>query len=253
MGFKFNTVDKVSELARKFKLGINQLIKTHSMHSPGSTSSESPIENQGVEGSDFIVSKGQLTFDAEGSEHPGPFYSRLPHVPSNYSGLTIGRGYDLKLRSAQQAEYDLTRAGLKPDQINTLCQFVGDHGQKAVKKLKQCGDINQLQITTLQQKRLFEIVYQEIEDDVYRICHKTDVIEKYGKTNWQDLNPLIKDVFVDLRYRGDYTPLTRGKIQLSITDNHLAAFIKEMTDEGFWRGRLAVLKGRFDRRVKYLS
>ena len=125
---------------------------------------------------------------------------------------------------------------------------------KVIDLFAGCGGIGEgFAAFAKDKKRLFEIVYQEIEDDVYRICHKTDVIEKYGKTNWQALNPLIKDVVVDLRYRGDYTPLTRSKIQLSITNNQLPSFKQEMVDEDFWRGRLAVPKDRFDRRVKYLS
>jgi hypothetical protein len=46
----------------------------------------------------FRVPNGQLTFDLEGLECPDPsdkciaFHSRIPHVPSEESGVTIGRG-----------------------------------------------------------------------------------------------------------------------------------------------------------------
>jgi len=33
----------------------------------------------------FIVERGQLTFDAEGMEQ-GKYHSRIPHVPTNSSG-----------------------------------------------------------------------------------------------------------------------------------------------------------------------
>ena len=48
----------------------------------------------------FTVPFGQITFDAEGQEQRGKYFSRSPHVPGPASGITIGRGYDLGSRSA---------------------------------------------------------------------------------------------------------------------------------------------------------
>ena len=56
-------------------------------------------------------SRGVLTWEAEGSEG-GRYHSRVLHVPSNTSGLTIGRGYDMKDRSAAEAQKDLIAAGV---------------------------------------------------------------------------------------------------------------------------------------------
>jgi hypothetical protein len=45
----------------------------------------------------FIVERGQITFDLEGLESPGSrYHSRKAHHPTPISGVTIGRGYDLK-------------------------------------------------------------------------------------------------------------------------------------------------------------
>ena len=60
---------------------------------------------------DFKVARGQLTFDAEGNEG-GKYHSRKPHVPSNNSGLTIGRGYDMKVRKVEQIAKDLMASGM---------------------------------------------------------------------------------------------------------------------------------------------
>ena len=56
----------------------------------------------GSSANQFTVPNGQLTFDSEGLECPNLsdkcklYHSRIPHVPSEQSGVTIGRGYDLK-------------------------------------------------------------------------------------------------------------------------------------------------------------
>src|SRR3954468_22937564 len=60
---------------------------------------------------DFIVPRGQITFDVEGNEG-GRWHSRTPHVPSDDSGLTIGRGYDMRYRSAEQITKQMTEAGI---------------------------------------------------------------------------------------------------------------------------------------------
>ena len=54
---------------------------------------------------------GRVTWDSEGSEG-GRFHSRRPHVPSDSSGVTIGRGYDMKSRPRSAVLTDLLRAGV---------------------------------------------------------------------------------------------------------------------------------------------
>ena len=67
------------------------------------------------------VAKGQLTFDAEGREDPdSPWFSRKLHVPSESSGVTIGRGYDMKHRSAAQVERELSEAGVPAEDARRL-------------------------------------------------------------------------------------------------------------------------------------
>jgi hypothetical protein len=44
--------------------------------------------------------RGLITFEAEGVENQSsPYHSRYFHVPTPSSGLTIGRGYDMKERT----------------------------------------------------------------------------------------------------------------------------------------------------------
>ena len=85
-----------------------------------------------------------------------------------------------------------------------------------------------------------------------RISSKADVVHKYGRTNWDTLNPLIKDVLVDLRYRGDYTGSTREVVQPPAVANDLAAFTAALTRRSYWEGR-GVPRDRYNRRRDYLT
>jgi hypothetical protein len=78
-------------------------------------------------------------------------------------------------------------------------------------------------------------------------------VEKdYGKTDWARLNSAIKDVVVDLRYRGDYTSTTRQKIQRAIAANDLKSFTQLMSDENYWLKQIKVPRDRFLRRKNAL-
>ena len=73
---------------------------------------------------------GRLTFDAEGQEG-GPYDSRHLHVPTSGSGVTIGRGYDMKQRSRTEIRDDLTAAGVEPTMAALISQAAGRAGPEA--------------------------------------------------------------------------------------------------------------------------
>ena len=193
-----------------------------------------------------MVSKGQLTFDAEGTEG-GTFHSRKPHVPSDSSGVTVGRGYDLKHRKKQDVIDDMTAAGISESVAIAYAAGVGLSGQGARTFI---SNNNLGEITTAQQKKLFEITYTQIEKDVIRICSKADVVEAYGATNWQSLNQKIKDLLVDLRFRGDYTPTSRKFLQKHVANNDLTKCMAEISIKANWP---SVPPDRFKRRKEYLQ
>src|SRR5690606_34158303 len=56
----------------------------------------------------LTMSQGQVTFDAEGNDIPGnAYFSRVLHWPGGASGVTIGRGYDMKERTQAAVLQDL--------------------------------------------------------------------------------------------------------------------------------------------------
>ncbi|UUO04948.1 peptidoglycan-binding protein [Blastopirellula sp. J2-11] len=199
-----------------------------------------------AEANPFQVERGQLTFDAEGTEG-GQFHSRRPHVPGPTSGVTIGRGYDLKERTAEGVVKDLVAATLSKADANKYAQGVGKFGQDAKAFI---ANTQLVEITPDQQKLLFEIVYAEMERDVRRICQKSDVIAKYGSVDWTGLDSKIKDVLIDLRYRGDYTGSSREFLQSHVAKNDLAGFATEIRKESNWA---SVPEDRFNRRVAYVA
>lgn len=192
--------------------------------------------------------KGGLTWDAEGQEG-GRYHSRILHVPSASSGLTVGRGYDLRERSRVGAQQHFVRAGLDASRASVLSGAVRKRGQ-AAKAFVLDNDLLDFEITPGMQQTLFEIVYDEMEQDVRRICGKQDVVTAYGAVDWSGLDSRIRDVLVDLRFRGDYTGKTRRFIQGSVTRNDLKAFSHALADQSNWP---SVPADRFRRRQQYLA
>jgi hypothetical protein len=195
-------------------------------------------------GDDFKVPRGQVTFDAEGTEG-GAFHSRKPHVPPGASGLTIGRGYDMKERSPAQVEKELRDAGLDEKAAKLSAGAAGLSGDKARAYIKTH---TLPEITPTQQKRLFGISYAAAEADVKRICGKADVVKMYGKTDWDKLHPAIKDLLVDLRFRGDYTPASRKLLQRHVAANNLTAIVQVIGNRANWPN---VPEDRFNRRKRF--
>lgn len=188
-------------------------------------------------------SVGRLTFEVEGQEG-GPFHSRHFHVPSSASGLTIGRGYDMKLRTKAQIRDDLVVSGLAVDKASLVSQAAGLVGDEAEEFIAE-NDLEDFEITPEAQLALFEIEYERMVDDARRLATKADVTRHYGETNWDKLNETIREVLVDLRFRGDYTPSCRRFLQVHVAGNNLRGFAKEIADRSRWPN---VPKDRFERR-----
>jgi len=197
--------------------------------------------------SDFTVPEGQLTFDAEGLETRGAYFSREAHWPGGASGVTIGRGYDMKHRSAETIVSDLTTAGVPLADAERLAQGAGLTGQDAADFIAQ-EDVKAVEITPLAQKNLFSTVYDHYESEVQRISNKPDTVDKYGSVDWDNLDPAIKDVAVDLIYRGDYTPATRKSIQPLMVANDVQGLHDLLSDETKMTVDWGVPQDRFERR-----
>lgn len=186
---------------------------------------------------------GRLTFDAEGREG-GRHHSRRLHVPTDAGGLTVGRGYDMKARNEAEIRRHLVRAGVAAGDARRLARARGRTGAAARAFIVDAG-LEDFEIAPEAQLVLFRLVYDEIAADARRLATKPDVTRVYGATDWEALHPAIRDLVVDLRYRGDYTPRSRRFLQAHVARNDLVAFAAGIADERNWPG---VPRDRFLRR-----
>jgi hypothetical protein len=195
-------------------------------------------------------SRGLLTFEAEGQENPGgAFHSRVFHVPTDSSGLTIGRGYDMKGKSKAQIVADLKSSGVAEADATKISGAAGLKG-KAAKTFITDNKLEKFEISQQTQVKLFEITYAAEEAEVKRICAKADTVEAYGKVDWAKTSAAIRDLFVDLKYRGDYTTQSRKIVQKLLAKNDLAGLQTAMADEKNWTG---VPADRFKRRRDFIK
>ncbi|WP_330647221.1 hypothetical protein [Thioclava sp. FTW29] len=192
--------------------------------------------------------KGSLTWNSEGTEG-GYYHSRRLHVPSSASGLTIGRGYDMKEKTKTKIMADLKRAGVSTENATLIAGAAGKSGAQAEKFITD-NKLEKFEISQQGQKVLFDISYAETEAVVMRICSKADTVATYGAVNWGKLHGAIKEMLVDLKFRGDYDPRSRKFLQKHVAANDLAAFGAEIVKRMNWLG---VPQDRFQRRKTFME
>lgn len=191
---------------------------------------------------------GRLTFDAEGQEG-GIYHSRRLHVPSAASGLTIGRGYDMKHRTKTEIRDDLIDAGVASADAALISQAATLTGDTAEEFIAE-NDLEAFEISPDAQLQLFEVVYEELAADARRLATKADVTQVYGATDWPALDPTIKDTLIDLRFRGDYTPTSRRFLQVHVANNDLPNFAAEIGERENWPN---VPADRYNRRRAFVE
>lgn len=201
------------------------------------------------------VEKGQLTFDAEGNDqNSSPWFSRKVHWPAGVSGITIGRGYDLGQQTT--SESDLTQVGIVDPLKTWLVGSQGLSASGAHARLNSAPeDIRSANISRKQQHDLFALIYQRLEADVKRICQKNSTIHAYHPNPqvtpdqaWEGIPEKIKEVLVDLRYRGDYTSHARSILQHYAYSGNLDGFGQVLSNRNNWQN---VPADRFNRRVRF--
>ncbi len=200
----------------------------------------------------FSVPQGQLTFDAEGTENRGRYFSRKPHVPNASSGVIIGRGYDLKDRSEQEIFSDLLEARVDLEDARKLSSCRHLSGPKAKKYLQDFG-FGRIEISPESQFRLFGLLYEEQVGEFIRLSSKLDVLDKYGHCLWKDLPDVTKDIVVDLCFRGDYTSATRERVQPTLVAASAEELLGVISDQYYWVELRGVPLERFQLRKAYLA
>ncbi|WP_241571403.1 pesticin C-terminus-like muramidase [Rosenbergiella nectarea] len=206
--------------------------------------------------------KGTLTFRAEGNNvKSSRDYSKKIHWPGNSSscqkdnsGVTIGRGFDLGDRNETSALIALKQAGIENRKAEAISKGAKKKGCLAYNFVLENRDSIE-EITDIQQLKLFEITYNELEKDVERISKLPKNIHDYHPNPntppdlaWENIPDKIKNILIDLRYRGDYTPKAREHIQRMAYAGDIEGFGKAISNRSNW---IKVPNDRFNRRVEY--
>jgi hypothetical protein len=191
---------------------------------------------------------GLVTWSSEGQEG-GRFHSRRLHVPTAGSGLTLGRGYDMKCRSVATVIQDLTAAGVTLADATRIAGGAGLSGEDARRFIAD-AELEDFEIGRAEQRRLFDIAYAAELREVRRICEKKDVASRYGACTWDRLHEAIVELLVDLKFRGDYTPSSRARLQRLVAKNDLEGFARAIALRSAWPG---VPNDRFQRRVAFIQ
>jgi hypothetical protein len=184
------------------------------------------------------VNFAQRTFDAEGGEASGRFFSRVISWPRlGNSGVTIGRGYDMGQRTPSQIIRELSLAGMPPEDAHFLSRAAFKRGADAgefVQNFKSSAPVMSLEV----QRNLFDkVTTPEMINDIKRIFNKQDVVSTYGKTSWDELSPAAQELVFDLRYRGDYSPATRKAIQSFLVNKDYEGLRSVINDTAYWQTR----------------
>lgn len=199
------------------------------------------------------VSFGQSTFNAEVGAEGTPYFSRVIHFPGGRSsGVTLGPGFDMGLRSRQSIIEDLKRAGVPYSDALELSQGAGLRGESARRFV--LANRNSLPVISAQAERsLFEdVISPQIIADIKRILVKPDVVSTYGAVGWEELDRPVQELLFDLRYRGDYTPYTRKLIQPLLASQDSEGLSRLMQDRALWSA-LGVPSARIEQRMAILS
>lgn len=183
----------------------------------------------------LLVRFGQRTFDTEGTESLGRYFSRAITWPGGSgSGVTIGRGYDMGHRSQLQVVRELGLAGVSRQDAETLALGAGLRGSAAAAFIRNNQDGAPILSLEAQQRLFEEVTTPETIHDIKRIFAKSDTVATYGVVDWETLPSAAQELVFDLRYRGDYTPTTRKRLQPILASQGWHKLPDLMNDTAYW-------------------
>jgi len=179
------------------------------------------VDLPAADSTEFLdVPWGGLIFANEGNDDASTrYFTRHPHLPpAGASGITIGRGYDLGQHGAAEIRTLLTRIGLKKSEVDLLAgaaglQLVNGAGGSVTPYYNaHRAEIDAITLTREQQYLIYLETYKTIEAEAER-RYNTFVIGSQGNgsgTAWNNLDSKIRDVIVDLNYRGDFRNISNN-------------------------------------------
>lgn len=181
----------------------------------------------------LTVPYGQNTFDVEGAEG-GPNHSRIPHVPSESSGVTLGRGFDMGSRQGQLIYEQLIAAGVPASVATTYkgaARKKGSNAKEWVKANKPAAG----ELTLEQQHTLFVQEYGRQTHGVVDYLTRIELAQqKNGEwtspIDFQKMDSKILELLIDMQYLGDLKGTWSGELRKHVIANDtqkVAAFVRD--------------------------
>ncbi|WP_369834614.1 peptidoglycan-binding protein [Cronobacter dublinensis] len=209
-----DTIEAIRWYQRLLNISVTGLVNPTDIWFLEAMENASSLRRNHTSNGTLLVREGQLTFDYEGIDYITavdpfrqptrmPCFSRILHHPAISSGVTIGRGYDMKKRSAGEILFTLRQAGIEEykSQICAKASFLS--GKKASSFIELYGPLVG-EITHQQQIRLFELSYKEKKDYAKNIYERSAADIK-NALRWEQIELKIRDVFADTIYQGNNT------------------------------------------------
>lgn len=248
------TVEAIRWYQRLLNLSPSGLVTPLSVYFMDALTAMSPDNQLHEAGGLLRVSQGQFTFDNEGRDYrtvavpfragPTPWFSRVLHWPGGYSGVTLGRGFDMKLRSAGEIYSTLRQAGLEEHKAVICSRATGLSGRAAGQFVTVFGPMIG-EITHQQQIRLFEIAWHtkiHYARGVY-LRHSADIAQRL---TWKQIDGKIKDIFIDTLYQGNRNAGVMAK--LIAQGGNRKEIIQHLKDNDYYQ-----MNARNRARVEYLK
>ncbi|APR83023.1 EF hand domain protein [Minicystis rosea] len=174
----------------------------------------------------------ELTFVTEGGNLPVVL---KVHWPGGVSGVTIGPGYDMGQREESAVKADLIDAGVPAADAEKLCKGAGKTGDTAGTWVTN-NKPTLPKISVDASKKLFEHVYPTY------VGRAKGVTKAWG-CDWEKFPQRMKEVLVDLSYRGDFWHNSskgtdskhKPKLLPSMQKADYAAFRAAIRDYKYWQ------------------
>ncbi|MCU0350633.1 MAG: DUF4157 domain-containing protein [Flavobacterium sp.] len=174
-----------------------------------------------------VLSGGQMTKEAENANLSA---SKIHYPGGEYSGVTLGFGFDLGSKSSEKAKASMTEAGIGATQISQLLKAVGKKGSDAKEFVEDYADsIGPISSTAL--VKLFEISRREhfedmrttaistkaaINGDNYVNARAREVKDNVpagtyvmSAAEFDNLHPAVLEFMLDLSYMGGFYKFQR--------------------------------------------
>lgn len=166
----------------------------------------------------------ELTFAVEGGNSAAVLSVHWPKTAP--SGVTLGAGYDMGNRSKADVKADLIAAGVPAADAEKLSAGAGKKGSDA----EDWVDDN---VKTL--PKITKAVAQSLYTKIYPtyVTKARNIVADWGG-DWNKYPTKMKEVLVDLGYRGDLVK-SHARLLDSVKKNDYAAFCALIHDLDYWQ------------------